>query len=211
MDVNYESYTPEKLKAEMLEVLSGTVETREGSYANTLVSPVAYQLYRIYQLMPLIELMAFPDETAGEFIDLRAGDFGITRTAGSAAAVVLRFTAAAATSPQVPAGTVVCTEEGLRFVTTEAAVFSEGVADVTARAERIGRGYNVEANTITVMQVNVAGVSAVTNPKAAAGGADEESDAALLQRYHEHLQRPISSGNKNHYVAWAKEVRCCGF
>lgn len=207
MDARYEGVTPESLKAEMLEVLSGTVETREGSYANTLLSPAAYQLYKIYQLLPLIELMAFPDETAGEYIDRRAGDFGITRTAGTEAAVALRFTAAATASPQVPAGTAVCTEEGLRFLTTEAAVFSGGVADVSARAEKPGRAYNVEANTITVMQVNVAGVSAVTNPQAAAGGADEETDAALLQRYHEHLQRPVSSGNKNHYVAWAKEVQ----
>ena len=207
MDVSYESYTPERLKAEMLEILSGTVETREGSYANTLVSPVAYQLYKIYQLMPLIKLMAFPDETAGEFIDLRARDFGIKRVLGTKATVTLQFTTPmTSNAPNVPAGTVAGTEDGLQFVTLEDAAFTDQVALVEAEAVDIGRQYNVEPNTITVMAVNIAGVSAVTNPEAAVGGTDDEKDAALLQRYHDHLQRPISSGNKNHYAAWAKEV-----
>ena len=66
MDANYESLTPEKLKAEILEILKGTVETREGSYANTLVSPVAYQLYKIYQLMPRILLMRSEERRVGK-------------------------------------------------------------------------------------------------------------------------------------------------
>ena len=85
MDASYENMTPEKLKAEILEILKGTMETREGSYANTLMSPVAYQLYKIYQLMPQILLMAFPDNTAGEYIDRRCADFGIVRTKGTRA------------------------------------------------------------------------------------------------------------------------------
>lgn len=207
MDANYEKYTPEVLKAQILADLAGTVETREGSYANTLVSPAAYQLYKIYQLMPTILLMAFPDATAGEYIDRRAADFGLKRVPGQKARVTLRFTATSLTGmPQVAAGTVCATADGLRFVTLAPAVFSDGTAQVLAEAEEIGRAYNVEKDTVVKMAVNQSGIAAVTNPAAATGGADTESDKAFLQRYIDHLQRPISSGNKNHYRAWALET-----
>lgn len=207
MDASYENYTPEKLKADMLAALEGSVETREGSYVNTLVSPMAYQLYKIYQLIPQILLMAFPDDTAGEFIDRRCADFGITRVAGTRAWVRVRFVTSFLTaSPNIPAGTWVVTEDGLRFVTHESAVFAGGQAEVLATAERIGRAYNVEAGAITSLAVNVGGVAYVTNPAPAEGGTDDESDSSLLERFHEHLRRPVSSGNVNHYIAWAREV-----
>ncbi len=212
MDANYDAYTAERIKAEILAELAGTVETREGSYANTLVTPAAYQMFRNYQLVPQLLLAAFPDETAGEYIDEKAKDFGIVRTAGQKAHVTLRFTrrAGAVILAPVPAGTVAATEDGLRFVTLEDAVFRSLVADVPAQAEEIGRIYNVEAGAIRYLTVNLSGVESVTNPAAAEGGTDNETDAALLERYREHLRRPISSGNKNHYIAWAKEVSGIG-
>lgn len=207
MDVPYSDKTPESIKLEMLSKLAGTVEIREGSFANHLSSPAAYQAWLVYQLCPWILQLVFPDETGGELIDLQAGDFGLVRTPGVKARVTVTFTALTTTAaPSVPAGTVVCTRDGLRFATLEDAVWSAGTGTALAEAEAVGRAYNVEANTITVMSRNVAGVSYVTNPEAAYGGADVETDAALLARYREHLRRPISSGNKNHYIAWAKEV-----
>lgn len=203
----YEDYTPESIKKAMLSQLEGTVEIREGSFANHLASPAAYQLWLAYQLVPWLMQLVFPDETSGELIDLQAADFGLVRTPGVKARVVMEFTALTTTaSPSVPAGTTVVTRDGLKFVTLEAASWSDGVGTALAEAEQAGRAYNVEANTITVMSRNVAGLAYCTNPAAAYGGADEETDAAFLARYKEHLQRPISSGNKNHYIAWAKEV-----
>ena len=48
----YDGLTPEAIKAEMLadlQVKGVDVDHREGSYANTLVSVAAYQLYKLYQ------------------------------------------------------------------------------------------------------------------------------------------------------------------
>lgn len=206
--MDYANVTPESLKAEMLAQLADTVEVREGSYANTLLSPAAYQLYKIYQMvMPTVEMAIDPDETAGDIIDKRAADFGIERIPGNVATVYLKFTSGFLDrTPVVPAGTRAETLDGLRFVTTEDAVFQGQEALVPARAEAAGRRYNVDANTITVMTRNIGGVSAVTNPEGASGGTDEESDAALLERYRNHLRRPVSSGNVNHYIQWATEV-----
>lgn len=211
MAVPYSGITPESIKQDILAELSGTVETREGSYANTLVSPAAYQMWLTYQLVPYFLQMAFPDDSSGEFIDSRAADFGLYRTAGEKAAVTLRFErAGSGETPEVPAGTRAYTEDGLGFVTTEGAVWADGYAEAAAQAESQGRMYNVAAESITVMGRNLPGIAGVTNPEAAYGGTDEETDAALLARYREHLQRPASSGNKNHYIAWAKEVSGVG-
>lgn len=205
---NYDDITPESIKGEILADIGSSAETREGSYANTLVSPAAYQMWLVYQLIPGIIQLAFPDETSGQLIDARAADFGLMRTEGLRAEVTMQFTLVSglSTVPSIPAGTVVQTRDGLQFVLTEAVAFSGTVGTAHAQAARPGRMYNVEANTITMMQRNVAGVTLCTNPAAAYGGTDEETDAAFLARYKEFLQRPISSGNRNHYIAWAKEI-----
>ena len=214
MAVSYEDVTPESIKNEILGGLAGSMEVREGSYANLLVSPAAFQIYKIYQLLPVIEAMAFPDETSGEFIDRRAADFGLVRTRGSRAEVLLEIRATGAVS--MPAGTAVFTEDGLCFFTTEAlsapgGSTAQGLSAsrtyrVPAEAEEIGRRYNVEPHTIVRMKVNLHNISAVTNPEAAYGGTDDETDRAFLDRFHEFLRRPISSGNVNHYISWAREV-----
>ena len=203
----YDSITPESIKQEILADLSGSTETREGSYANTLLSPGAYQIWLAYQMFPQIQMMIFPDASSGEYIDKRAADFGLQRTPGTYAEVGLTFTAYAPTANVVPVGTEVCTRDGLRFVTTTAADFAGGMsASAQARAAAIGRIYNVESGTITMMVKNLSGVAYVTNPSEAEGGTDPESDEDFLQRFHTFLQRPISSGNKNHYIAWAREI-----
>lgn len=68
----YDELTPESIKASMLSDLTAKgvdVSIREGSYANTLVSVAAYQLFKMYQQFPSLLHMAFPDETSGEYID----------------------------------------------------------------------------------------------------------------------------------------------
>lgn len=53
---------------------------------------------------------------------------------------------------------------------------------------------------------NAAGLTAVENITDFTGGYDAESDADLLERYLEKVSRPNVSGNKYHYIEWAKEV-----
>ena len=76
----------------------------------------------------------------------------------------------------------------------------------TVEAENIGADYNVPAGSITSMAVNAPGVDDLSNLKAAAGGSDPESDVDLYTRIHDRLSLPITSGNANHYIQWAKEV-----
>lgn len=204
----YDGITPESLKYEMLkelEVKGVGIDTREGSYANTLVSVAAYQLYKLYQQFPGLLSMAFPDETSGEYIDKAAAQIGMVRAAGKTATVTVVFTGADGTL--IPAETsLYAPESGLQFLTTEEVTITDGKASVVAVAAEVGADYNLPPRSITSMYVNVAGVLSVNNPEAATGGVDGESDADLFARYHLRRTLPITSGNKNHYITWALEV-----
>lgn len=65
---------------------------------------------------------------------------------------------------------------------------------------------NVPAGVIEVMLVPTSGIISVTNPAAVTGGADEESDESLLERYYAEIRNQGTSGNKAQYIQWANEV-----
>lgn len=204
----YDELTPESIKSSMLSDLEAKgvdVSTREGSYANTLVSVAAYQLFKMYQQFPSLLGMVFPDESSGEYIDKNAAQVGMSRTPGTKATVEITFTGADSTF--IAAGTALyAPESGLQFLTTEDATIAGGSATAHAEAAEVGADYNLSAGSITAMYVNVAGVIDVNNAEAATGGTDEESDADFYARYHLRRTLPITSGNKNHYITWATEV-----
>ena len=167
----YDELTPESIKASMLSDLTAKgvdVSIREGSYANTLVSVAAYQLFKMYQQFPSLLHMAFPDETSGEYIDKNAAQIGMVRAAGKKATVEIAFTGTEGT--YIAAGTALyAPESGLQFLTTEEAIITDGFATAPAEAAEVGADYNLPPDSITAMYVNVAGVLSVTNTEAAVG------------------------------------------
>ncbi len=206
--VPYDAITPERIKEEMLSNLTvqgEEIETREGSYANTLVSVMAYQLFKLYQSFPGLLAACFPDEASGEYLDRHAAEVGMQRRPGQKATVVITVTGTDGT--QVPIGTTFyAPEQGLCYHSTAEGSIQGGTAAIPAQAAEIGSAYNLPAGAICAMYINVAGIVAVSNEEAAQGGADPESDGDLYARYHLRRTLPITSGNKAHYVTWALEV-----
>lgn len=199
----FEDKTPESIKSE---ILSGITEasTREGSYTGNLVSPVATQLWKVYDAMNAVIPIAYIDETSGKYIDKRCAERGITRKPGTKAHTVLTFTGNDGTV--IPASTVFLTLDGLEYETAAAVTIAAGTANVTVNAVEVGEDYNVPAGSITNQYNSISGLSAVTNAGAAIGGTDPESDASLVTRYYNYLQKPATSGNVHHYEQWALEV-----
>lgn len=200
----YEDITPESIKAEIVSSLTTDIDTREGSYIDTLLAPVSLELWKAYTALNAAIPIAFIDETSGAYIDKKCAEVGIIRKAGTKAKVTLQFTGT--DGAKIPAGSVFLTLAGQEFITQTAAVISGGTAEVPADAEEIGATYNVLAGTIINQYNSISGVTAVTNPEAAAGGADAEGDASLVQRYYAYLQTPATSGNIHHYEQWALET-----
>lgn len=101
------------------------------------------------------------------------------------------------------------TPGGVQFRATESKSITL-TGNVSIEAVLAGNGGNVPANTITLFPVTLAGFTDVTNAAPTHDGFEAESDADLLQRYYDRVKTPATSGNKSHYVNWAKEVSGVG-
>lgn len=99
----------------------------------------------------------------------------------------------------------------INFVSLEDKTIDEsGLMYVLVECEQPGSIGNVPANSIINFPVSISGLVNVYNPESFTNGYEEESDNELRQRYYDKLQRPGKSGNKYHYLEWAKEVTGVG-
>ena len=203
----FESITPESIKAAILAEAGDSLETREGSFLDSMAGPAAVEIWKVYQAMNAVISIAFPDKSAGGYLDLEGAKYGIARKPGTRARCTMALTGTAGAT--IPAGTVFLTLEGLEFVLLEAVLLTGGSDTGTAEAVEIGSAYNVEAGAITRMVQTLTGLSTWTNA-AATGGTDPESDAALFERIRDFRSRQATSGNAYHYEQWAMEVAGVG-
>ncbi len=202
----FESRTREHLKAEMLAELSEAsgLTAMEGGFADQCLGPMAVQLERVYMSMDALLGILHVDESCGGLIDVAADNFGLTRKAGAVATAEVTFSGEAGVT--IPAGSIFATSDGLQYDLAEDVVLdAQGAGGGILTAQEAGGRYNVAAGVIDRMLVNPPGVTSF-RVGAAANGVDVESDKALVGRYYDRLQRPVTSGNANHYRQWALEV-----
>lgn len=206
----YEDRTPEAIKAEILGAIRSDLQTREGSFTDDMSGPLAVQLYKMYIALNRVFGMVFVDETSGIYLDMTANEIGIDpRKEGEKACVTLKITGEPGIF--IDAGKQFLTKDRLVYLLDEDTVIGEdGVALATAAAEKVGVRYNVEADEIHFQLETQAGISAVTNPESAQGGADSESDESLFTRIDAARKKPITSGNIYHYEKWALEAAGIG-
>jgi uncharacterized phage protein gp47/JayE len=198
----YEHLTPEYIKSDILGELK-LAEVREGSYTNTLISPVAHELWKVTQSLDAVISMVFPDETSGIYIDMNAVPYGIVRKAGEKARAHMVIHGVDGTV--VEKGKAFLTAESLQYTLDSRVVLTNGIGNGTLTAVGIGERYNVAAGAIFRQSVNQTGINKVDSG-AATGGADAETDAAYVTRYNEYRKRPPTSGNEAHYKQWATET-----
>lgn len=98
-----------------------------------------------------------------------------------------------------------------QYEVLEDATVTEGhPKNVNIVATGAGDAYNTDAHTVTQVVTSNVNVFTIDNPEPIGGGADEETDEALRNRYYLRLQMPATSGNKAHYILWALECNGVG-
>lgn len=193
----------EDIKADILARITG-IDKREGSFVSDMVSSVSMEMEAEYQELSNMLDRMFITTNSGDYLDRRAGEYGITRKDGTKATGTITFSGNADVT--IPAGTLVATKSGLTFETTEEGTIETEDVDVLIRSLSIGAKYNVAASQITELPVGVIGVTEITNGVETTGGTDGETDAELRKRLMLRLQNPPTSGNESHYKMWALEV-----
>lgn len=200
----YEDITPEGVKADIIANYHGGLDTRDGSFFDFLISPVALEISKLYSTMDVIFSVLFPDETSGAWIDEAASAYGIVRKPGTCATAEITFTGADGTV--IPAGTSFYTGDGQIFTLNGDVTLADGTGTGQLTAQDPGARGNVDAGAVKTIYMSVPGLRSFI-VGAASGGTDAETDAALFARYIEQLQNPSHSGSEADYRRWALSVK----
>lgn len=185
------------------------VDTTEGGFYHDLTQAVALEIERLWDFASAeVPAVAFPLYAWGEFLDDHGETLGLERKPATAAGGEVRFTGTIDTL--IASGTEVATapsdvdQDPIVFATTiEATIPGAGFIDVPVAAVDAGAQGNVLANNITVLSTPNSGVASVSNPEAATGGADVESDEDYRERILLQLSTAQGAGTIADYERWA--------
>ena len=120
----------------------------------------------------------------------------VRRRPAEFASGVLLFTGDEGT--EIPEGSLFSNDDGVTYRLAERVVISDDTTHGTVVALEAGALSNSPANTVTEIDTPVAGLDEVTNPRAIAGGRDEETDGELRNRYDRSLTSGGSPTTKRH-------------
>ncbi|CAM3442460.1 baseplate J/gp47 family protein [Marinicrinis lubricantis] len=187
---------------QMLDAVPNDQDKRAGSFMYDALAPAAEQFAKANDAIASVKEKLSIEELTGEELAQRVRErTGILRREATNAIGSVTLTGT---------GTIY---EGDRFETSNGTQFRaaetkeiNSSGDVAIEAVQAGSIGMVAADTITLFPVTLAGFTAVTNHEPTRDGFEAESDTDLLQRYYDRIRTPATSGNKAHYLNWAKEV-----
>ncbi|WML35932.1 baseplate J/gp47 family protein [Clostridium sp. OS1-26] len=192
----------------MKDGIPSDVDKSEGSFIYDALSPVSKELEKSYISNDDILRRTDPYIAAGEDLEKITNPYGITRKPGKKALTQILVKAVVGTT--LKSGSILQTKSGLVYKVMQDIIVTNESTIVSVEASEVGSKYNVPANIITEIPVQISGIISVTNPSPITNGYDIEEDESLRKRYFERLQTPTTSGNKYHYRNWAKEVTGVG-
>lgn len=201
--------TVKEIQEEMLKNISDDFDKYEGGFTYEIVKSTAIQFEKHEQKnADVLEKMNIENLTGDELKRFVYQRTGLIRRAATFASTLVTITGAPLSKLSV--GDLVAAD-GIFYVVTESmALDAKGFASVPIRCQSAGIIGNVPANTIVSFPVTLSGITSVTNPTALTNGYEEESDASLIERYYEKLQKPGKAGNAFHYLEWARSVAGVG-
>lgn len=202
----YEDKTEENIKKEMLDNISNKIDKGEKSLTYDAISPVAIELANMYIELDYVVNKLDTENLSGEelerFIYQRTGTVARKPATKATTTIIINGQEGA----KISKGDLVGADT-VNFISTEdKSMDNTGQMTVLVECELPGAIGNVPAGAIKYFPVSIAGLTSVTNPDSAVNGYDAESDESLLERYYERIRTPATSGNKYHYLNWAKEV-----
>ncbi|OPA80226.1 hypothetical protein BVG16_05640 [Paenibacillus selenitireducens] len=181
------------------------VAKQEGTFVYEAMAPMAIELSQAYTDMDRVLTQGFAQTSTGSYLDLRAGEHGVTRKPPIAAHGIVQVKGDVGVV--IPAKTAFATKNGSMFLAlSDAEIGSAGMASVNVVAAESGTSGNIPANAIVSVVGSIPGIQLVQNENAFTDGYDGETDEALLGRLLTKVRKPATSGNSNQYRLWAMEV-----
>jgi len=197
--------TKDEIHERMLDNIGDAYDKTEGSWAYDFTRPTAIELEDVDKSIDEAKDKLSIENLQGDELAQRIREkTGIIRKPATKANDSVTITGAPGSTLYV--GDLVASDLVNFVIQEEITIEASGQVTVLVECEQEGNIGNVPAGAIKYFPVTLAGITSVTNPEAFTNGYEAESDADLLQRYYERIQTPTTSGNRQHYLNWAKEV-----
>lgn len=191
----FEDYTYELLMEDVLNNAPEGIDTRQGSVFYDAVSGPVMKIAKLYTDLDLIVEMTSVSTAVGDALDVKAGEYGVTRLAATKAKYMVSFEG---TQPELGERFY---SDGKYFVLredTEASV-------LYLEAENVGEdGNEIYSGTPAVPVNSIEGLEAATFGEIYERGSDSEDDESLRSRVQEKIAGPAENGNKQHYKTWCE-------
>jgi uncharacterized phage protein gp47/JayE len=182
----YVSYYPQERAPRL-------TDRNPGSVTATLGEAFAREYAVLHKQMEIIYESAFVDTATGFSLDHVAALLGLDRKDAKFAGgeVLFRRSTPAEGDIALPSGTLVSTDQGQNFETTDKRILRKGQLSVTAivRAQVEGTAGKVEAGAIKNINRPIFGIESVTNDAATFFATEKETDEELRRRIKGTLER----------------------
>ncbi|MFN3883279.1 MAG: baseplate J/gp47 family protein [Rhodocyclaceae bacterium] len=186
--------------------LPGADSRLRRSALSVLAYVIAGTAHLLYGFIDWCARQILPDTAEAEWLARHASIYDIQRRSASFAAGPATLTGIAGCI--IPAGTRLLRGDGWIYATQAEANIAVNTVSVAVEAEQAGAAGNAEAGVALNLITPIAGVqsAAVVAAGGLTGGANEESDASLLQRLLARIRLPPHGGADFDYEYWAKQV-----
>jgi uncharacterized phage protein gp47/JayE len=166
----------------------------------------AGMVHSIYGFISYLSKQLFPMTAEADYLDRQAAWWGIFRKGAAKALGQVTFSGTA--DSEVPAGAMLTSSEGHRYMTLEGGRLSEVGLTSRISAEEGGKASDLNPGVKLSLISPYSGVTpeATVGDEGVTGGADAETDKELRARLLERVQEPPQGGTAYDYVAWAKAV-----
>lgn len=199
------------IHSRMISEAPDNISTIEGDTFWNSTSPTAQEIARIKNIaLKNIIYSRFPQTANDADLDYCGEESGVTRNNADYAIQKIKITGTEGITIQKDR--IVCTEATEDNASIEFSILenitidSSNKVNVNAQCTVAGIIGNVAIGEIKLLAKSLNGISSVSNIEIVKYGVDVEDNESYRQRILEKDQKPITSGNKYQYEAWAKEV-----
>lgn len=187
----FEEKTYENLMKSVLENAPEDLDTRPGSIFYDAISGILIEVAKLYTDLELVFSLSQLDTASGEYLDIKASEYGIER-----------HKAVKAIYEAVLTGTV--PEDNERF-------FYNGLyfvlSDKKFTAEEAGTEYNnISFRTSAVPVDSIPTLESASFGNIIQYGTEPEDDESLRRRVIDKISKPGENGNKQHFRIWCESI-----
>lgn len=189
----------------MLGNINDKYDKTKGSFFYDSANPAAIEFEKTYKQVDTVASKLGVENLNGteleRFVNQRTG---ITRKQATYATTMVTIKGQEGTN--ITKGILVASDTVNYIVQEDKMIGVTGQANILVKCEIAGAIGNVPQGSIRYFPITIQGLISVTNIESVTNGYEAETDASLLERYYLRIRTPATSGNKYHYLNWAKEV-----